>query len=112
MVEIVRGSLPYRDKKGNVPNNIILLQNLILNLDTKEIIDKTFPNETIGNRETFSEDTREFVTLCLNRLEHRPKYDGLKATKFYQTYGSKSNEERKETVAKWLNFYGLQNAEG
>ena len=103
LVEITRGSIPYRDKKGNIPSNIILLQNLILNLDTVDLIKTTFP---LGS---FSSVTREFAQLCLNRVHERPKYDKLQETSLYQKYGPKKNEERNQKVSEWLQFYGLTN---
>uniref|UniRef100_A0A914EDW6 Protein kinase domain-containing protein n=1 Tax=Acrobeloides nanus TaxID=290746 RepID=A0A914EDW6_9BILA len=42
LIEVVSGSVPYRDKKGNIPNNIILLQNLIIILDSNITVDEHF----------------------------------------------------------------------
>ena len=101
LIEVATGSVPYKDKKGNVPNNIILLQNLILNLDSNKVIEEAFP---VGS---FSNETIEFIRLCLNKVKSRPKYDGLKQTKFYQKYGSISYQNQNNIVEKWLQNYKL-----
>lgn len=96
LVEIVLGRLPYQDKNGRAPNNIILLQHLILHLQTEGLIEKTF------SQSDFSCDIREFVGLCLRQVLQRPKIDRLKETRFFKTYASKSQEERNTIVADWL----------
>uniref|UniRef100_A0A914CKK0 mitogen-activated protein kinase kinase n=1 Tax=Acrobeloides nanus TaxID=290746 RepID=A0A914CKK0_9BILA len=101
LIEIATGSVPYKDRKGNVPNNIILLQNLILNLDSNKVVEEAFP---VGS---FSDETREFIRLCLNKVKSRPKYDGLKQTRFYQKYGSISYQNQNNIVEKWLQSYKL-----
>lgn len=97
LVELVLGTVPYKDSKGNIPNNIILLQNQIINLKAKELVDSTFLIPT------YSEEVREFVRLCLQDIEFRPKYDELQATAFYQRYGLMVNEERCKIISAWLN---------
>jgi serine/threonine protein kinase len=95
LIEVVLGFVPYRDKKGNIPTNIILLQNLIINLDVEDLVNKTL---------TFSEykeDAREFLKLCLSRIEQRPKYDILMKTKFYLYYQVYSNKK----VEQWIQLY-------
>ena len=77
LIELVTGSVPYRDRKGNIPNNIILLQNLIVNLDTNKTVEDALKGYTIG--------TKDFVKSCLKKVEVRPKYDDLMATQFYKS---------------------------
>ena len=77
LIELVTGSVPYKDKRGNIPNNIILLQNLIVNLNTNKTVEEAF----IG----YTEGTKDFVKSCLKKVEKRPKYDDLMATQFYQS---------------------------
>uniref|UniRef100_A0A914D1P2 mitogen-activated protein kinase kinase n=1 Tax=Acrobeloides nanus TaxID=290746 RepID=A0A914D1P2_9BILA len=76
LIEIVTGSVPYRDRKGNIPNNIILLQNLILNLDTSKTVE-----DTMGG---YTEGIKNFMKSCLKKVEERPKHDDLMATQFYK----------------------------
>lgn len=75
--EIVTGTVPYRDKKGNIPNNIILLQNLIENLDAVITVEENFKG--------YTEETKSFVKACLSPVETRPKYESLMSTDFYGT---------------------------
>lgn len=79
LIETVSCSLPYLDKKGNIVNNIVLLQNKILNLNTPLLIQKTFDSE-------YSKEIREFVQLCLNPLDKRLKCEELMKTNFYLQY--------------------------
>jgi serine/threonine protein kinase len=76
LIELVTGSVPYRDRKGSIPNNIILLQNLIVNLDTNKTVDDKF--------EGYTEGTKDFVKTCLKKVGERPKYLELMATQFYK----------------------------
>uniref|UniRef100_A0A914ESH1 mitogen-activated protein kinase kinase n=1 Tax=Acrobeloides nanus TaxID=290746 RepID=A0A914ESH1_9BILA len=101
LVEIVSGSVPYKDKRGRMPQNIILLQNLILQLDTPKLVKETFQEDS------FSNVTREFVQLCLNRVPDRPKYSKLQETAFYKQYGVIKNKDRNEKVAELLNSFEL-----
>ena len=72
LIELVTGSVPYRDKKGNIPSNIILLQNLIVNLDTNKTVEDAL--------EGYNEGTKDFVKSCLKKVEERPKYKELMET--------------------------------
>uniref|UniRef100_A0A914D028 mitogen-activated protein kinase kinase n=1 Tax=Acrobeloides nanus TaxID=290746 RepID=A0A914D028_9BILA len=76
LIEIVTGSVPYRDRKGNIPNNIILLQNMIVNLDTSKTVEEALKG--------YNEETKDFVKSCLKKVEERPKYDNLMDTQFYK----------------------------
>uniref|UniRef100_A0A914DES5 mitogen-activated protein kinase kinase n=1 Tax=Acrobeloides nanus TaxID=290746 RepID=A0A914DES5_9BILA len=76
LIELVTGSVPYKDKKGNIPNNIILLQNLIVNLDTNKTVEDALKG--------YNEETKDFVKSCLKKIEERPKYDNLMDTQFYK----------------------------
>lgn len=91
------GHVPYKSARvGTKKPNITLLLNEISNINGAELVDTTFKSKS------FSDDIREFVGLCLKDIELRPKYIGLKTTVFYQSYGSKSNEERDKIIATWL----------
>ena len=37
----------------------------------------------------YSNDTMEFIHLCLQDIDNRPKYDGLTNTNFYKIYSKK-----------------------
>lgn len=99
LVEIVHGSIPYRDQKGQIPTTIMKFHNIILNLNVAELIEKNFP------KEMFSPEAQEFVQLCLNKLETRPKYDGLMETNFYKKYAAIDLEDREKIVAECLRRY-------
>uniref|UniRef100_A0A914DWP6 mitogen-activated protein kinase kinase n=1 Tax=Acrobeloides nanus TaxID=290746 RepID=A0A914DWP6_9BILA len=72
LIELVTGSVPYRDHKGNIPNNIIMLQSLIVNLDTNKTVEDAFGGYTEG--------TKDFVKSCLKKVKERPKYNELMET--------------------------------
>ena len=76
LIELVTGSVPYRDKKGYIPSNIILLQNLIVNLDTNKTVEDAL--------EGYNEGTKDFVKSCLKKVEERPKYPDLMDTQLYK----------------------------
>uniref|UniRef100_A0A914E245 mitogen-activated protein kinase kinase n=1 Tax=Acrobeloides nanus TaxID=290746 RepID=A0A914E245_9BILA len=76
LIEVVSGTVPYRDKKGNIPNNIILLQNLIITLNPNITVDERFNG--------YSEEIKDFVKSCLRKEKERPKYSDLLVTKFYK----------------------------
>jgi hypothetical protein len=76
LIEIVTGRVPYRDRKGNIPNNIILLQNLIVNLDTNKTVE-----DAMGG---YTEGIKNFMKSCMKKVEERPKYDNLMDTQFYK----------------------------
>lgn len=88
MLEVVNGKIPYGEDK--IPSNIIVLQNLIVNFDTDNVVDRVF-----HDKEAYGEGTREFAKLCLQRVAERLKYDGLKETEFYKKYSEIEQKEVK-----------------
>uniref|UniRef100_A0A914C7P1 Protein kinase domain-containing protein n=1 Tax=Acrobeloides nanus TaxID=290746 RepID=A0A914C7P1_9BILA len=76
LIEIVHGSVPYRDRKGLIPNNIILLQNLILTLDPIATVDE--------HLDGYTKEIKDFVKSCLKKVNDRPKYNDLMETPFYK----------------------------
>jgi hypothetical protein len=40
-----------------------------------------------------SDMIKEFVGLCLEKVENRPKYDGLKSTRLYETFSQRNTLE-------------------
>uniref|UniRef100_A0A914E4Q6 mitogen-activated protein kinase kinase n=1 Tax=Acrobeloides nanus TaxID=290746 RepID=A0A914E4Q6_9BILA len=104
LAETAFGSLPFLDENGqpimrdnNRQENIITIQHCIMNTKSEELIQRCFG-------ETYSSDFIDFVNLCLEKLEKRPKFDKLRETEFYSRFVQKGNV-KKEDMANFIKLY-------
>uniref|UniRef100_A0A914DNH8 mitogen-activated protein kinase kinase n=1 Tax=Acrobeloides nanus TaxID=290746 RepID=A0A914DNH8_9BILA len=96
LAETALGSLPFVDehnqpisRENNGNENIVTIQHCIMHTDTDKLIKRCFG-------ETYSENFVNFVKMCLEKLENRPKYNELVKTEFYKKFiGKITHEDRK-----------------
>lgn len=101
LAETAYGSLPFLGEDGkpisrenNRQENIVTIQHCILSADKNELTKRCFGN-------VYSKGFIDFVNMCLETLEKRPKYDKLRETEFYTFYIQKDNVKQEE-VAKFF----------
>uniref|UniRef100_A0A914EJ01 mitogen-activated protein kinase kinase n=1 Tax=Acrobeloides nanus TaxID=290746 RepID=A0A914EJ01_9BILA len=83
-----------------------LSKNSSFNASFANMRDKTRnlkPDQFDGQLSHYSNDTMEFIHLCLQDIDNRPKYDGLTNTNFYKIY---SEKKAPLDVAKIMNSIG------
>lgn len=92
LIELVSGSVPYRDKNGKVPTNIILLQNMIINLNTNNTVEDHFNG--------YSEEIKNLVKSCLEPIEERLNHEALKNNDFLKNYRATGSEKLVQDIIK------------
>uniref|UniRef100_A0A914D1C2 mitogen-activated protein kinase kinase n=1 Tax=Acrobeloides nanus TaxID=290746 RepID=A0A914D1C2_9BILA len=102
LAETAYGKLPFVNDNGeeisrenNRQENIVTIQHCILSTKTDELVQRCFGDN-------YSGDFIEFVNMCLEKLDKRPKFDGLMKTKFYQKF--RENVKQKDMAAFIKNY--------
>uniref|UniRef100_A0A914CJJ3 mitogen-activated protein kinase kinase n=1 Tax=Acrobeloides nanus TaxID=290746 RepID=A0A914CJJ3_9BILA len=106
LAETAYGKLPFTDDKGapilrenNQQQNIVTIQHCIVSANKDELIQRCFGT-------LYSKDLTEFVGMCLEKLDKRPKFDALMKTNFYKNF----KENVKEDMAAFIANYSDQDS--
>ena len=83
LLETVYGRLPYDDISCEDDLSKI---KTIVNANIEKMIDKVYASQ-------YSSDLTEFTKSCLNKYEHRAKFDDLQITTFCKKYKTELNNE-------------------
>lgn len=103
LIEILYGQIPYTDKYGNVPTDLLRLQHLVKHANAENLIAQCLQAYSTYER------TKKFISECLKSYHNRPNYKGLAETEIYKEYNV-GNDKMNRLVATFIeNFYVCYN---
>uniref|UniRef100_A0A914E3H2 mitogen-activated protein kinase kinase n=1 Tax=Acrobeloides nanus TaxID=290746 RepID=A0A914E3H2_9BILA len=85
LIEIILGEFPYKDRKGRITENIVLLQKQIGELQTKNL-------ENHLGQMSIADSVKEFIRTCLVTSIKERTYDMIAGTEFYKSIKKPYNE--------------------
>uniref|UniRef100_A0A914DK45 mitogen-activated protein kinase kinase n=1 Tax=Acrobeloides nanus TaxID=290746 RepID=A0A914DK45_9BILA len=94
LIEIILGKLPYKDRKGRLTENIVLLKQQIGELQTSNLDDH------LGQK-SIADSVKGFIQKCLVTSIEERTYDMIAGTEFYKSIKKPYNEVVKKYVKQY-----------